>query len=180
MRTIRLLPAVALLIAACAVTEGEVTSPPTTTPVALEETTAPEGVEAPTSPTTTQQPSPSAPPDTPVSTVPASGDAGAGGGGTASAGEVPTAVLERLLAEAAVRLGVPVEDVDVERASPWAWPDTAFGCPRKDLAYAQVITEGYWVILSAHDAQLDFRVDRDGDWLLCERQPLPESGDIQP
>lgn len=180
MRAMRLLPAVALLVAACAVTEGEVTSPPTTTPVAAQESGAPKGVEAPLSPTTTQQPTPSSPPDIPVSTLPASGEPGAGGGGTASGGEVPTAVLERLLAEAAVRLAVPVEDVDVERASPWAWPDTAFGCPRKDFVYAQVITEGYWVILSAHGAELDFRVDRDGDWLLCERQPLPESGEIQP
>jgi len=84
-------------------------------------------------------------------------------------------VLKGLLEYAASLWNVPVTDVSVERSSPWSWPDTSFGCAEFGKVYSQVITEGYWVVLSAHGQTLDLRAAPSGSFIDCrlpdERTP---------
>lgn len=48
----------------------------------------------------------------------------------------------------AEREGVPAETIFVESAELVQWPDTSLGNPQPDMAYAQVITPGFKLILS--------------------------------
>jgi hypothetical protein len=84
---------------------------------------------------------------------------------------VPREVIDSLIAYAAQQLVIDPGDVRVEQASPWSWPDTAFGCPEPGKTYSQVVTDGYWVILEAHGQTLDLRVALDGAVTECR---LPE------
>jgi len=62
--------------------------------------------------------------------------------------------------------GLPAEDLEVERAVAVTWPDASLGCPEKDHMYAQVLSEGYRVLLRAGSARFDVRVAQ-GRAVLC-------------
>ncbi|HVM29865.1 MAG TPA: hypothetical protein VM305_03745 [Candidatus Limnocylindrales bacterium] len=82
-------------------------------------------------------------------------------------GEVPAELFEQIAQEAAALAGVAVADLDVDRAAAVTWSDTSLGCPEHDQAYAQVLTDGYWVVLVANGQQLDFRASEQGEVKLC-------------
>ena len=82
-------------------------------------------------------------------------------------GEVPTAIMDTVLEYAAAQLNVSPSDVTIEQASAWSWPDTAFGCPEPGKMYSQVLTDGYWVKLSAAGETLDLRLSVDGHIKEC-------------
>lgn len=90
------------------------------------------------------------------------------------AGEVPAellqAMIDDLVADEAVR------DVTVERAERVTWSDASLGCPRPGELAAQMLTEGYWVILGAGGERFDYRANTGGHFLRCDqpgrRKPL--------
>lgn len=48
--------------------------------------------------------------------------------------------------------------------------DASLGCPEPGRLYAQVLTQGFQVIVEAGEAELDYRVDeRTGAFKLCEQ-----------
>jgi hypothetical protein len=57
--------------------------------------------------------------------------------------------LDQARADLAERLGVPVEDVTVVSSEEVTWPDSSLGCPQPGMMYAQVLTNGSRIILSA-------------------------------
>lgn len=89
-------------------------------------------------------------------------------------GGVPSEYLEPIVADAADHAGVPVDEVAVTRAEPAIWNDGSLGCPEPGMAYIQVIIDGYWVELTAGGRNLDYRLDGEGRFVLCDqpdRQP---------
>ncbi len=50
--------------------------------------------------------------------------------------------------------------IELIRAEPVDWPDASLGCPKKGMAYAQVVTPGWRVTLSARGR--DWRVHTGG------------------
>jgi hypothetical protein len=49
------------------------------------------------------------------------------------------------------------------------WPDSSLGCPQPDMAYAQVITPGYKVIVEAEGKQYDVRINESSmNGIICE------------
>jgi hypothetical protein len=82
-------------------------------------------------------------------------------------GEVPEALLDEILADASERLAVDVAEIVVVRAQSVTWPDGSLGCPEPGVAYTQALVPGYWVVV-ADEQQLDYRVGRQGSFLLCE------------
>ncbi len=53
----------------------------------------------------------------------------------------------------AQRLAIPVEAITLISFEYLTWPDASMGCPRPDMMYAQVLVDGYRIILQA-DAKI--------------------------
>ena len=67
------------------------------------------------------------------------------------------------LARAALGRELGIDDLDgieLVRAEPVDWPDASLGCPEKGMAYAQVVTPGWRVILRIQGR--DWRVHAGG------------------
>jgi hypothetical protein len=62
--------------------------------------------------------------------------------------------------------GVSADALEVEAAVAARWPDASLGCPEKDHMYAQVITEGFRVVLRDGSRSYDVRV-APGHAVLC-------------
>jgi hypothetical protein len=74
--------------------------------------------------------------------------------------DASTRVVSLAVADAAARHGVAADAVRVVRVEPRQWPDSALGCPKPGMGYAQVITPGYLVELEAGGKILEYHTDR--------------------
>lgn len=59
-------------------------------------------------------------------------------------------------------LNIPAEQVTVVHLEGVTWPDTSLGCPQPGMAYAQVLVEGYKVILEALGHRYEYHTDMTG------------------
>jgi hypothetical protein len=82
---------------------------------------------------------------------------------------LPSSILERVLADAAEVTGVAVTDVAVIDAEPVTWGDGSLGCPEPGVAYAQVLVDGYRLILDAGGRRLDYRIGGPHTFRLCRQ-----------
>ena len=93
--------------------------------------------------------------------------------------QVPEAILNSILKEAAKRANVPPQELVIVRAEAVVWNDGSLGCPEPGMAYTQALINGYWVIVEAAGKEYDFRVDRGGSFRLCPEgrghPPLPSN-----
>lgn len=76
----------------------------------------------------------------------------------------------------AQRLGIDVSAVSLDNVEQVEWPDASLGCPAPNQAYAQVITPGYKITLSADGETYSFHTDMSGFFVLCgpDGQPVSE------
>jgi hypothetical protein len=120
--------------------------------------------------------------------TPGTGTPGAGtpGAGTPSAGTpelatptltgtdvaIPDAampVVMMVTAQAAAKLGVPENQLQVTRVEAVEWPDSSLGCPEQGEFYAQVITPGYLIEVAAGGETLEYHTDATGSVIkLCD------------
>jgi hypothetical protein len=73
----------------------------------------------------------------------------------------------RAAADLAERLDLNPVQVQVLRVEPVQWPDASLGCPQPGQMYAQIITPGYRVTLSAEGMQYEYHTDTLQRALLC-------------
>ena len=104
-----------------------------------------------------------APPD--LATVPPSDEP--------ATGEVPSAIMADLIADAAERTGEEPDAIEVVQAAAVTWNDGSLGCPEPGMFYTQALVDGYHVILRAGDEELDYRVGAQGGFRLCEGSGRP-------
>ncbi|MCS7039086.1 MAG: hypothetical protein NZP34_05745, partial [Caldilineales bacterium] len=81
-------------------------------------------------------------------------------------------ILSSVPAQAAVRiaaadLGLSPEAITVESVEELDWPDASLGCPQPGMLYAQVITPGYRVIVSAGGRTYAVHLDTAGRGRVC-------------
>lgn len=92
----------------------------------------------------------------------------------ATHGEVPDDLMQRVLADAADRLGIEASALTVMRSEAVVWNDGSLGCPEPGVFYTQEIIDGYWVELAAGDDVLDYRINANGAFFVCENDgPRP-------
>ena len=65
------------------------------------------------------------------------------------------------------RLGVPQSDVRVVSVEGREWSDASLGCPEPGVAYIQVITPGYLIILEAGGKRYEYHTAKSRA-VLCE------------
>jgi hypothetical protein len=68
----------------------------------------------------------------------------------------------------AARLKIAPENVQVVSVETMDWPDTSLGCPQPSMFYAQVITLGYRIVLSAEGNQVQYHADKKGRVVTCK------------
>ena len=81
--------------------------------------------------------------------------------------DVPQELMEQLIDEAAVLADVGLGDVQIVRAEAVTWSDATLGCAEEGEVGAQVLTDGFWVVLEAGGQEFDFRATESGPPRLC-------------
>lgn len=88
-------------------------------------------------------------------------------------GEVPHAILDRILDEAGALAKIGREQLVIVRAEPVVWNDGSLGCPAPGMVYTQALVNGYRVVIDAAGQTYDFRVGRGGSFRLCPAGHTP-------
>jgi hypothetical protein len=83
-------------------------------------------------------------------------------------GEVPPALLDKIIADLEGRLGPGGPAIVVTRAEAVVWNDGSLGCPQPGVLYTQALVNGYRVVLQAGSDSYDYRLAERGFFFLCE------------
>ena len=70
------------------------------------------------------------------------------------------------------RLGMSVEDVEVQVVEAVEWSDASLGCPQPGMMYAQVITPGYRILLRAGGKTYEYHSDQKRAILCQPAKPI--------
>jgi hypothetical protein len=80
-------------------------------------------------------------------------------------------------------LKISIDQIVTVKVESAIWPDASLGCPKKGVAYIQVLTPGFLVRLEAEGEQYLYHTDESEAVILCMRDTLPvfpvTPGDIQ-
>ena len=82
-------------------------------------------------------------------------------------GTIPRELIEKARTDLSAYLDIDPDEIDVGEARAAAWPDASLGCPQPGLAYAEVITPGYWILLKAQGAEYPYHTDQGDQVVLC-------------
>jgi hypothetical protein len=82
----------------------------------------------------------------------------------------PDAPIERVLEDAASRLGVTAATLSVDQVEAREWGDSSLGCPRPGELYSQVVTPGFLIVVSGSGKQLEYHSDTRGRVVLCQER----------
>jgi hypothetical protein len=78
-------------------------------------------------------------------------------------------VVQLAKEDLAGKLGVSASEISVVSIEEVDWPDASLGCPQPGMAYAQVITPGFRVVLEAKGCSHKYHTDEDSCVVLCLR-----------
>ena len=80
---------------------------------------------------------------------------------------VDPAMIELAKQDLAQRLSVAVDQITVVSSEYTDWPDSSLGCPQPGMAYSQVITPGYRIVLEQGQKQYDYHTGLKSMLVLC-------------
>jgi len=78
------------------------------------------------------------------------------------------AAVRAAISDAASRLKVASDTIQVVSVSATDWSDTSLGCPQPGMFYAQVIVQGYTIVLSSGQARIEYHADKRGRVVTCK------------
>jgi hypothetical protein len=87
-------------------------------------------------------------------------------------GEVPSRILNAIVADLADRLRVAPPQIEITRAESVIWNDGSLGCPEPGMSYTQAQVRGYWVVLEYDGQSFDYRATEGGFFRLCQNPEL--------
>lgn len=73
------------------------------------------------------------------------------------------------IADLSKQTGLPAEQINVDSVTAMEWPDSSLGCPQEGMMYAQVITPGYLIVLSAQGQTYEYHADQKTNVVLCKK-----------
>ena len=85
-------------------------------------------------------------------------------------------LIEKAREDLAKRLSISVSQINLVDAKAVVWPDSSLGCPQPGMAYADVITPGYLIILNADDKEYEYHASRGSLVIYCENPTPPIPG----
>ena len=84
----------------------------------------------------------------------------------------PEAQVAKCTSDLAARLGVASDAIRVGGICGAAWPSAALGSPRPGTDYAEVVTDGFVVLLVAGSRAYEYHTDTGDAFVLCGDQSL--------
>lgn len=76
----------------------------------------------------------------------------------------------------AQRLSVLESEITLVEATSVVWPDSSLGCPEKGMAYAQVLTPGYLILLEHEASRYEYHSSLSGPAAFCQNPTPPVPG----
>lgn len=70
------------------------------------------------------------------------------------------------------RLSIPPTNININEAREVTWSDASLGCPQAGMAYADVLTPGYLIVLEYAGNRYEYHAGRGPEILYCEN-PMP-------
>jgi len=81
--------------------------------------------------------------------------------------DLPTSVVDPVIAEIARVAGVAPEEVVVISAETMTFSDGSLGCPEPGMMYTQALVDGYKIVAEAGGMTYDYRGSGTGDFRRC-------------
>lgn len=160
-----------IVLAACGANGGGAQSPTAAAPAATQPGNSPEAPTEPVQATLAAYPLGTLTPELPGYPPPGAGPypypAPPGTPPAAQGQPVDAAVLDLVKQDLAKRLSVTVDQITVVSATSTEWPDSSLGCPQPGMAYSQIVTPGYRIVLSQGQKQYDYHTDASATIVLC-------------
>ncbi len=94
-------------------------------------------------------------------------------------GSTGNVFVETAVTDLAQRLNVTEEEIQVVSFELVVWPDASMGCPHPDMMYAQVLKEGYKIVLEHNGKTYNYHGGERRDPFLCEK-PYTDKNIIPP
>ena len=85
-------------------------------------------------------------------------------------------VIVKAKEDLAQRLSIPAAQIKLVDANAVTWPDASLGCPEPGMAYAQVLTPGYLILLEASDKIFEYHASKGTYVVHCENPTPPVPG----
>jgi hypothetical protein len=82
-------------------------------------------------------------------------------------------LIEKIKEDLAKRLSITMAEITVVEASEVIWPDSSLGCPQKGMAYLQVLTPGYLIVLEYANNQYEYHAGLGQDYIYCTNPTAP-------
>ncbi len=86
------------------------------------------------------------------------------------------AVVRQAVHDLASRLGVDPGEIELRSFEEVTWPDASAGCPEPGMMYAQVLTKGSRIGLTAEEQSFTYHAAEGREPFLCEEKPNREPG----
>jgi hypothetical protein len=93
---------------------------------------------------------------------------------------VSRTIVEKARADLMKRLNLAAEQIRLAEVRPMNWPDSSLGCPQPDMAYSQVLTPGYWILLEADGRQYHYHADEADQLIFCPQDSSDRGPDGEP
>ena len=88
-----------------------------------------------------------------------------------------SAILQGLVEKARLdlssRLSISAAEITLLRADQVSWADLSLGCPKPGMAYGQMITAGYLVVLGAGGARYEYHAGPSQALFYCDKPQPP-------
>ena len=85
-------------------------------------------------------------------------------------------LIEQAKTDLAQRLSVSITDITLLDAKDVTWSDSSLGCPQPGMAYAEVITVGYLILLQTNDQNYEYHAGINSEAFLCDNPSPPADG----
>jgi len=82
-------------------------------------------------------------------------------------------LIQKTREDLAQRLSILITQISLVEATEVEWSDTSLGCPQPDMAYLEVITPGYRILLQADTTVYEYHSNKDAYFVYCENPGLP-------
>jgi hypothetical protein len=85
-------------------------------------------------------------------------------------------LVEQAQKDMSGRLSIAGTDIRVVSAEEVVWPDSSLGCPQAGMAYAQILTPGYLVVLEYAGNQYEYHAGKGQEVFYCPNPTAPVPG----
>ena len=82
-------------------------------------------------------------------------------------------LIQKTKEDLAQRLSISLAQISFVEATEVEWSDSSLGCPQPDMAYLEVITPGYRILLQADTTIHEYHSNKDVYFVYCENQAPP-------